>query len=166
MRGGVGRTRTNHQSVMEHRSCPTNYPGRTPIQIVGRFVVLFDFPGFLILHQPPERYGTCFESDQVRWWDSCPDSRSPSRPGSPLLFSGDLDGCPTRGVGRTPRYSTTLFVGPSPTSSTTQSRILEIIAIGCGRTQRAARINRNCSRYCCTFNFGESGPYVEGASNT
>src|SRR5882757_3891023 len=70
MRGGVGRTRTNHQSVMEHRSCPTNYPGRTPIQIVGRFVVLFDFPGFLILHQPPERYGTWFESDQVPWSDS------------------------------------------------------------------------------------------------
>src|SRR5436190_18956705 len=42
--GGAGPTRTNHQSVMEHGSCPTNYPGRTPIQIVGRFVVLFDFP--------------------------------------------------------------------------------------------------------------------------
>src|SRR5882757_5540154 len=88
MRGGVGRTRTNHQSVMEHRSCPTNYPGRTPIQIVGRLVVLFDFPGFLILHQPPERYGTWFES------------AAPFSAKSPLLFPGDLDECPTRGVGR------------------------------------------------------------------
>src|SRR4030081_199155 len=33
LRGGAGRTRTNHQSVMEHGWCPTNYPGRTPIQI-------------------------------------------------------------------------------------------------------------------------------------
>ena len=31
--GGAGRTRTNHQSVMEHGWCPTNSPGRTPIQI-------------------------------------------------------------------------------------------------------------------------------------
>ena len=57
LRGGAGRTRTNHQSVMEHGWCPTNYPGRTPIRIAGRFAVLLDFPGFLILHQPPERYG-------------------------------------------------------------------------------------------------------------
>src|SRR5258705_5554575 len=47
--GGAGRTRTNHQSVMEHGWCPTNSPGRTPIQIAGRFAVLLDFPGFLIL---------------------------------------------------------------------------------------------------------------------
>src|SRR5712672_4549102 len=47
--GGTGRTRTNHQSVMEHGSCPTNSPGRTPIQIAGRFAVLLDFPRFLIL---------------------------------------------------------------------------------------------------------------------
>src|SRR5882757_8887350 len=31
-------TRTNHQSVMEHGWCPTNYPGRTPIQIVGHLL--------------------------------------------------------------------------------------------------------------------------------
>src|SRR6266850_2260553 len=49
LRGGAGRTRTNHQSVMEHGWCPTNSPGRTPIQIAGRFAVLLDFPGFLIL---------------------------------------------------------------------------------------------------------------------
>src|SRR6266446_8753748 len=49
MRGGAGRTRTSHQSVMEHGSSPTNSPGRTPIQIAGRFAVLLDFPGFLIL---------------------------------------------------------------------------------------------------------------------
>src|SRR5882757_7846543 len=34
---------------MEHGSSPTNSPGRTPIQIAGRFAVLLDFPGFLIL---------------------------------------------------------------------------------------------------------------------
>src|SRR6266446_10932597 len=49
LRGGAGRTRTNHQSVMEHGWCPTNSPGRTPLQIAGRFAVLLDFPGFLIL---------------------------------------------------------------------------------------------------------------------
>src|SRR6266550_421212 len=37
LRGGAGRTRTNHQSVMEHGWCPTNPPGRTPIQIAGSF---------------------------------------------------------------------------------------------------------------------------------
>src|SRR5712672_3517350 len=67
LRGGAGRTRTNHQSVMEHGWCPTNYPGRTPIRIAGRFPVLLDFPGFLILDQPPKRYGTWFESDQLPW---------------------------------------------------------------------------------------------------
>src|SRR5258705_9657505 len=49
LRGGAGRTRTNHQSVMEHGLSPTNSPGRTPMQIAGRFAVLLDFPGFLIL---------------------------------------------------------------------------------------------------------------------
>src|SRR5712672_2981733 len=39
---------------MEHGSSPTNSPGRTPIQTAGRFAVLLDLPGFLILHQPPE----------------------------------------------------------------------------------------------------------------
>src|SRR4051794_41520415 len=35
---------------------------------------------------------------------------------------GDLHGCPTRGVGRTPTmFHNTLVVGSSPTSSTTQS---------------------------------------------
>src|SRR6266446_9677608 len=70
MRGGAGRTRTNHQSVMEHGSSPTNSPGRTPIQIAGRFAVLLDLPGFLILNQPPKRYGTWFESDQLPWSDT------------------------------------------------------------------------------------------------
>src|SRR5260370_38194602 len=49
LRGGAGRTRTNHQSVMEHGWCPTKSPRRTPIQIAGRFAVLLDFPAFLIL---------------------------------------------------------------------------------------------------------------------
>src|SRR6266576_833100 len=40
LRGGAGRTRTNHQSVMEDGSSPTNSPGRTPIQIAGRFAAL------------------------------------------------------------------------------------------------------------------------------
>ena len=70
LRGGAGRTRTNHQSVMEHGWCPTNSPGRTPIQIAGRFAVLLDLPGFLILNQPPKRYGTWFESDQLPWSDT------------------------------------------------------------------------------------------------
>src|SRR3979490_3560529 len=69
-RGGAGRTRTNHQSVMEHGSCPTNYPGRTPFRIAGRFAVLLDFPGFLILDQPPKRYGTWLVSDQLPWSDT------------------------------------------------------------------------------------------------
>ena len=30
LRGGAGRTRTNHQSVMELRACPTSSPCRTP----------------------------------------------------------------------------------------------------------------------------------------
>ena len=34
---------------MEHGSSPTNSLGRTPLQIAGRFAVLLDFPGFLIL---------------------------------------------------------------------------------------------------------------------
>src|ERR1700716_3098072 len=70
LRGGAGRTRTNHQSVMEHGWCPTNYPGRTPMRIAGRFAVLLDFPGFLILDQPPKCYGTWFESDQLPWSDT------------------------------------------------------------------------------------------------
>src|ERR1700704_1497281 len=49
LRGGAGRTRTNHQNVMEHGWRPTNSPGRTPIQIAGRFAVLLDFPAFLYL---------------------------------------------------------------------------------------------------------------------
>src|ERR1700704_1163893 len=80
LRGGAGRTRTNHQSVMEHGWCPTNSPGRTPIQIAGSFAVLLDFPGILILDQPPEGYGTWFESDQLPWSDTHPDRRR-------LLFS-------------------------------------------------------------------------------
>jgi len=76
LRGGAGRTRTNHQSVMEHGWCPTNSPGRTPIQIAGSFAVLLDFPGFLILDQPPECYGTWFESDQLPWSDTHPDRRA------------------------------------------------------------------------------------------
>ena len=31
LRGGAGRTRTNHQSVMEHGGCPTSPPRRTPV---------------------------------------------------------------------------------------------------------------------------------------
>src|SRR3979490_622240 len=70
LRGGAGRTRTNHQSVMEHGWCPTNYPGWTPFRIAGRFAVLLDFPGFLILDQPPKRYGTWLVSDQLPWSDT------------------------------------------------------------------------------------------------
>ena len=55
---------------MEHGWCPTNPPGRTPIQIAGSFAVLLDFPVLLILDQPPECYGTWFESDQLPWSDS------------------------------------------------------------------------------------------------
>jgi len=55
---------------MEHGWCPTNPPGRTPIQIAGSFAVLLDFPGFLILDQPPECYGTWFESDHLPWSDT------------------------------------------------------------------------------------------------
>src|SRR5712675_744037 len=55
---------------MEHGWCPTNSPGRTPIQIAGSFAVLLDFPGFLILDQPPECYGTWFESDHLPWSDT------------------------------------------------------------------------------------------------
>src|ERR1700704_3497820 len=34
LRGGAGRTRTNHQSVMEHGSSPTNSPGRTLLPVI------------------------------------------------------------------------------------------------------------------------------------
>src|SRR3977135_1135753 len=68
--GGAGRTRTNHQSVMEHGWCPTNYPGRTPFRIAGRFAVLLDFPVLRILEQPPKRYGTWLVSDQLPWSDT------------------------------------------------------------------------------------------------
>src|SRR6267154_3513969 len=54
---------------MEHGWCPTNSPGRTPFRIAGRFAVLLDFPGFLILDQPPKRYGTWLVSDQLPWSD-------------------------------------------------------------------------------------------------
>src|ERR1700710_1504462 len=92
MRGGAGRTRTNHQSVMEHGWWPTNYPGRTPIRIAGRFAVLLDFPGFLILDQPPKRYGTWFESDQLPWSDTL-------EPATKALWNV---GCPTNPPRRTP----------------------------------------------------------------
>jgi hypothetical protein len=61
---------------MEHGWCPTNYPGRTPIRIAGRFAVLLDFPGILMLEQPPECYGTWFWSDQLTWSDAHPDGRA------------------------------------------------------------------------------------------
>src|SRR5712671_2774823 len=35
-----------------------------------RFSVLLDFPGFLVLDQPPECYGTWFEFDQLPWSDT------------------------------------------------------------------------------------------------
>src|SRR4051794_24602428 len=55
---------------MEHGWCPTSPPRRTPLQIVGRFAVLLDFPGFLILDQPPKCYGTWLVSDQLPWSDT------------------------------------------------------------------------------------------------
>ena len=55
---------------MEHGWCPTNSPGRIPFRIAGRFAVLLDFPGFLILDQPPKRYGTWLVSDQLPWSDT------------------------------------------------------------------------------------------------
>src|SRR5712675_542327 len=61
---------------MEHGSSPTNSLGRTPLQIAGRFAVLLDFPGFLILESTPECYGTWFESDQLPWSDTHPDRRA------------------------------------------------------------------------------------------
>jgi len=36
----------------------------------GSFAVLLDFPGFLTLDQPPEYYGTWFESDRLPWSDT------------------------------------------------------------------------------------------------
>src|SRR4051794_11092567 len=64
------RLRTNHQSVMEHGWCPTSPARRTPVQIAGRFAVLLDFLGFLILDQPPKCYGTWLVSDQLPWSDT------------------------------------------------------------------------------------------------
>src|SRR5712671_4933276 len=59
----------------------------------------------------------------------------------PCLRSGHTprsDGCPTRGVGRTrTMFHNTLVVGSSPTSSTTQSGNLKILAIRWGRAQTA-----------------------------
>jgi hypothetical protein len=61
---------------MEHGWCPTNSPGRTPIQIAGRFAVLLDFPGFLILEPTTKCYGTWLVSDQLPWSDTHPDCRA------------------------------------------------------------------------------------------
>ena len=51
---------------------PTPLVGH-PIPIVGCFVVLLDFAGFLILEQPPKCYGTWLVSDQLPWSDTHPD---------------------------------------------------------------------------------------------
>jgi len=80
---------------MEYGWCPTNYPGRTPIRIAGRFAVLLDFPGFLILDQPPKRYGTWFESDQLPWSDTL-------EPNTKVLWNM---GCPTSPPRRTPELA-------------------------------------------------------------
>src|SRR5215213_3741897 len=80
---------------MEHGWCPTSYPGRTPIRIAGRFAVLLDFAGFLILDQPPKRYGTWFESDQLPWSDTL-------EPTTKVLWNM---GCPTSPPCRTPELS-------------------------------------------------------------
>src|SRR3954447_23533174 len=43
--GGGGRTRTNHQSVMEHGWCPTNSLGRAPIHIPEALLFCVIMPG-------------------------------------------------------------------------------------------------------------------------
>src|SRR5258708_4963735 len=75
LRGGAGRTRTNHQSVMEHGSSPTNSPGRTPMQIAGRFAVLLDFPGFLILESTTRVLWNMVRVRPTTLVGPCPDRR-------------------------------------------------------------------------------------------
>ena len=88
------------------------------MQIAGRFAVLFDFPGFLTLHQLPERYGTWSESDPVPWSDS----RRPFSARSPLLSPSIWMG-PTRGVGRTrTMFHNTLVVDQVPESQENQAK--------------------------------------------
>src|SRR4051794_7392462 len=38
--------------------------------MVECFVVMLDFAGFLMPHEPPKRYGTWFESDELPWSDT------------------------------------------------------------------------------------------------
>src|SRR5205809_6028116 len=77
---------------MEHGGCPTSSPRRTPIQIAGRFAILLDFPGFLILDQPPKCYGTWLVFDQLPWSDTL-------EPTTKVLWNM---GCPTSPPRRTP----------------------------------------------------------------
>ena len=93
---------------MEHGSSPTNYPGRTPIQIVGRLL-------FSVIILAAGRTRT---SNQIF-------KESGSSPTSLLkaallelecLVSDQLT------LSDTPTFHNTLVVGSSPTSSTTQLR--------------------------------------------
>src|SRR5712671_4642351 len=98
--------------------CPTNSPGRTPVQIAGeeqrrpgRDGAAAVRPGYLVELEPCSitlwRLMKCQKARKIKQNDKTPD---------------DLDRCPTRVVGRTrTMFHNTLVVGSSPTSSTTQS---------------------------------------------
>src|SRR4051794_8129653 len=99
MRGGAGRTRTNHQSVMEHGWCPTSSPGRTAMQIAGRFAVLLDFPDFL--------YSINYRSVMEHGW--CPPTTLGQIVGR-FVVRLFWHWCPTRWAGRTRREYTVTFL--------------------------------------------------------
>src|SRR5882757_5054 len=89
-------------------ACPTSPPRRTPALALKKSAIdgLFHKRG--ISKNPALRNGPVGST----WTNHAKQQNSRY-----------LDGCPTKGVGRTPTmFHNTLVVGSSPTSSTTQSR--------------------------------------------
>src|SRR5712672_326516 len=113
LRGGAGRTRTNRQRVIEHGWCPTNSPGRTPIQIPEALLFCVIMPG-----SPRRSYWSISQSRISE------DSSFVEKPINSGLFERE-HGCPTRWAGRTPPYSITLWwlvrVRPAPPPSRLQT---------------------------------------------
>src|SRR5712671_1472651 len=123
---------------MEHGWCPTNSPGRTPIQIPG--VLLF-----------------CVISPRRPYW---PISQSRilgdfsfvEKPINNGLFER-AHGCPTRWAGRTPPYSITLWwlvrVRPAPPPSRLQPE--NPVIYTCRPLARSIRAHRRLAQQVTLF---------------
>src|SRR6266436_2272326 len=113
--------------------CPTNSPGRKPIQIAGeeqrrpdREGAAAVRPGYLVGLEP---------CSITLWWLMKYQKARKIKQNNKT--PDDLDRCPTRVVGRTrPMFHNTLVVGSSPTSSTTQSRATGEIVVQFDHLQR------------------------------